>query len=134
GKAKRPATGQPQESLAREETLAKLRELRQKVGLGLSLFVLKKYAGGAEPETLGQATVATISQRLTDVGNGIDRLRRAAAGVGDERYSIICRELNFASESINDIPDRDALHRLLARLERETVGKNGGGVRDAATG
>jgi hypothetical protein len=133
GQAIRQATGQPQQSLAREETLAKIRELRQKVGLGLSLFVLKKYAGGAEPETLGQATLATIFQKLTDVGNGIDRLRRAAAGVGDERYSIICRELNFVGESINDIPDRDALHRLLARVEQETVGKNGGGVRGTAT-
>ena len=40
----------------REKTiLAKIRELRQKVGQGLSLFVLKKYAGGAEPELVDQA-------------------------------------------------------------------------------
>ena len=60
---------------------------------------------------------------MTDIGNGIDRLRRAASGVGEARYSTICRELNFSSESINDIPDRDALQRLVARLEAEFAGK-----------
>jgi hypothetical protein len=133
GHAKRRATGKPRQSPAREEMLAKIRELRQKVGPGLSLFVLKESAGGAEPETLGQATLSTILQKLTDMGNGIDRLRRAAAGIGEERYSMICREFNFPGESINDIPDRDALHRLLARVEQETAGKNGEGVRGTAT-
>ena len=114
---------QPQ-SLAREETLEKVRELRQKVGHGLSRFVFTKYADGEEPETVGQATLTTIFQKLTDIGNGIDRLRRAAADVEDARYSVMCRELNLASESINDIPDRDALQRLLARVEAEGSGKN----------
>jgi hypothetical protein len=134
GHTKRHATGKPRQSLAREEMLAKIRELRQKVGPGLALFVLKESAGGAEPETLGQATLSIILQKLTDMGNGIDRLRRAAAGIGEERYSMICRELNFPGESINDIPDRDALKRLLARMERETVGKNGDGRSTAIRG
>ena len=130
----RQGTGQPAQSLAREEMLAKIQELRQKVGQSLSLFVLKKHVGGAEPETLDQATLTTIFQTLTDMGKGIDRLRRAAAGVGDARYSMICRELNFASESMNDIPDRDALQRLLVRVEGETAGKNDGGARGASRG
>jgi hypothetical protein len=33
--------------------------------------------------------------------------------------------LNLASESIDDIPDRDALKLLLARVEAEAAGKNG---------
>ena len=125
GQAMRQATGQRQQSLAREELLAKVTGLREKVGQGLSLFIMKKYAGGAEPDTLGQEALTTTLQKLSDVGNGIDRLRRAAAGVGDARYSLICRELSFASESINDIPDREALQRLLARIESETAGRNG---------
>jgi hypothetical protein len=40
-------------------------------------------------------------------------------------YATICRELNFASESIDDIPDRDALKLLLGRVEAEAAGKNG---------
>jgi hypothetical protein len=120
------ASGQPQ-GLARETMLAEIPKLRQKVGHGLSLFVLKKYAGGTELESLGHATLTTIFQKFSDVGNGIDRLRGAAVAVGDARYSIICRELNLASGSIDDIPDRDALQRLLARVDGEAAGKKGGG-------
>jgi hypothetical protein len=122
-----------QESVSKDETLGKIRELRQRVGDGLSRFALKKYAGGAEPETVDQATVSTVFQKLTDLGNGIDRLQRAAAAIGDVRYSTICRELNLASESISDIADRDALQRLLARVEGEAAGKNDHGGNGAAS-
>jgi hypothetical protein len=112
--------------LGRDESIAKIPELRQKAGHRLSLFVLNKYASNAELEALGHAELTTIVQKLIDIGNGTDRLRRAAAAVGDARYSTICRELNFASESIDEIQDRDALQRLLARVEAETAGNNGG--------
>jgi hypothetical protein len=122
-----------QESVSRDEMLGKIRGLRQTVGDGLSRFALKKYTGGAEPEAVDQATLTTIFQKLTDLGNGIDRLRRAAAAVGDAQYSVICRELSLASESINDIADRDQLQRLLARVESEAAGKNGGGRNGTAS-
>ncbi len=125
-RASRTKVGQPGQGLTKEEMLARTRDLRQKIGLGLSLFLLKKHAGGAEPETLESATLVALLQKLTDVGKGIDRLRRAAATIGDAQYATICRELNLASESINDIPDRDALQRLLARVEGEHAGKSGG--------
>jgi len=115
----------PRQSLVGDEMLAKVRELREKVGHSLSLFVLKKYAGGEEPEKVGHAKLTMVFEKLSDLGNGIDRLRRAAVAVGDARYSIICRELNFPSESIDDIADRDALKLLLARVEREAAAKNG---------
>jgi hypothetical protein len=124
-----------QEKASRDEMLGKIRELRQKVGDGLTRFTLKKFTGGVEPEAVDQGTLTTILQKLTDLGNGIDRLRRAAAAVGDAQYSVICRELSLASESINDIADRDQLQRLLARVESEAVAKNGGGGnRVASTG
>jgi hypothetical protein len=47
--------------------------------------------------------------------------------VGEVRFSTICRELNFASEWINDVPDRDALQRLLARVEADSKRRNGYG-------
>jgi hypothetical protein len=133
-RAARTNAGQPGQGLTKEEMLARTRDLRQKIGLGLSLFLLKKHAGGAEPETLVPATLATLLQKLTDAGKGIDRLRRAAATIGDAHYAMICRELNLPSESINDIPDRDALQRLLARVEQETAGKQGGGARSGSNG
>jgi hypothetical protein len=116
---------EPRQSLVRDEILAKIQELREKVGYGLSVFVLNKYAGGAEPDKVGHAKLTMMFEKLTDLGNGIDRLQRAAAIVGDARYAIICRELNLASESIDDIPDRDALKLLLGRVEAEAAGKNG---------
>jgi hypothetical protein len=74
---------EPRQSLVRDEILAKVRELREKVGYSLSVFVLNKYAGGAEPDKVGHAKLTTVFEKLTDIGNGIDRLRRAAAIVGD---------------------------------------------------
>ncbi len=123
--AARQAFGQQRQGLVREELLSKIGELRAKVGHSLSQFVLSKYAGGAEPEKLGHAKLTLAFDKLMDIGNGIDRLQRAAKAIGDARYSSICRELNFASDSIDDIPDRDALKRLLARVEAEAAGKNG---------
>jgi hypothetical protein len=116
---------EPRQSPVRDELLAIVQELREKVGYSLSLYVLNKYAGGTEPDKIGHAKLTIVFEKLTDIGNGIDRLRRAAAMVGDSRYAAICRELNLASESIDDIPDRDALKLLLARVEAEVTGKNG---------
>src|SRR6266545_3012812 len=112
----RTPAGQPRQSLVRAEMLAKIRELCDKVGHSLSLFVLNKYAGVVDPEKVGFAKVTAVFERLTDIGNGIDRLKRAVAVIGESRYSAICRELNFASESIDDIPNRDALKTLLTRI------------------
>ncbi len=123
--ANRTAATHPRQSLVRDEMLAKVRELRDKVGHSLSLFVLDKYAGGADPEKIGHAKLTIVFEKLSDIGNGIDRVRRAAAVLGDAQYSVICRELNFASESIDDIPNRDALKTLLLRVEAEAAGKNG---------
>jgi len=39
------------------------------------------------------------------------------AKAGDQRYAALCRELNLASESIDDIPDRTILRRLVETLE-----------------
>jgi hypothetical protein len=41
------------------------------------------------------------------------------AKAGDQRYAALCRELNLASESIDDIPDRTVLRRLVEALEGE---------------
>jgi hypothetical protein len=60
-------------------------------------------------------------------------MRKAASVIGEGHYATLCRELNFASESINDIPDRDALKTLLARVEAEAAGKNGAGSPGSST-
>jgi hypothetical protein len=124
--AERRAFNQQRQGLVREELLGKIGELRAKVGHSLSLFVFHKYAGDAPPEELGHAKLTLVFDKLMDIGNGIDRLRKASNVIGDARYSNICREMNFASESIDDIPDRDALRQLLTRVEAEASQSSSG--------
>ena len=93
----------------------------------MSLFVLKKYAGVTDPGKLGFAKLTGALQKLTDISNGVDRLRRAAAEIGDTRYSALCREIGLTSEAIDDIPDRNTLKTLLARVETEATGRNDAG-------
>lgn len=123
----RNTAGQVRQSLVRQETLAKVQELCGKVGHSLSLFVLNKYAGVTDPGRVGFAKLTTVFEKLSDIVNGIDRLQKAASVLEDGRYATLCRELSLASASIDDIPDRDALKTLLARVEAEAAGKNGAG-------
>jgi hypothetical protein len=125
--AKRLRNQQSPQSPTRDAMLAKVREVRQKVGNGLSRFVIEKYVAGTEPEACDDQQLAMVLQKLTDIGNGIDRLRRAATVVGSVRYSEICRELNLASDSIDHIPRREALELLLGRVEHAAFGRNGNG-------
>jgi hypothetical protein len=111
--------GQTRQNLVQQETLAKVQELCGKVGHSLARFVLKKQAGVTEPGKVGFAKLTIVFEKLTDIVKGIDRLRKAAGAIGGQRYAAICREMNLASESIDDIPDRDALKNLLARVEAE---------------
>jgi hypothetical protein len=98
-----------------------------KVGRGLSLFVLKKYGGVTDPGKVGFAKLTLVLDKVTDIGNGIDRLRRAAGVIGNTHYSALCRELGLASEAIDDIPDRETLKALLERAEAEATRTNGSG-------
>jgi hypothetical protein len=125
------ATDQPKQSPARDALLLRIRNLRERVGEGLAGFVLNKHASGAKPEELADGALNMILQKLSDIGIGIDRLRKAAGAIGDAQYSAICRELNLGSGSINDIPDRDTLQRLLGRVEAEAAGMTGNGRRPA---
>lgn len=119
--------GQPRRSLVQQEMLAKVKELGGQVGHSLSEFVLNKYGGAREPERVGFAKLMIVFEKLTDIANGVDRLRKAAAAIGEQRYAAICREMNFLSDSIDDIPDRDALKKLLGRTEAEAAGNTGDG-------
>jgi hypothetical protein len=121
----------PRQSLVREELLAKVADLRKAVGHSLSLFVVNNYAGGAAPERIGHAKLTTVFEKLTDISNGIGRLRTAAAAIGEAQYAAICRELKFASDSVDDIPDRNALRLLVERVEaaaKKLEPGNGGGA------
>ena len=112
---------QPRQSLVQQETLAKVQELCETVGFGLSRFVLRTYAGVPDPTKIGFAKLTTVMERLTDMSNGVERLRKAIDAIGVERYAALCRDMNLASDSLDDIPDRNTLRALLEKAEQKPV-------------
>ena len=98
-------------------SLALVKQLCETVGFGLSKFALQKYGGVTDLSKIGFAKLTTVFDKLTDMARGVERLRAASAKLGDGRYAAIFRELNLASDSLDDVPDRDALCALLNRVE-----------------
>jgi hypothetical protein len=86
------ASTQPRQGFVQQETLATVKQLCESVGFGLSKFTLQKYGG---------------------------LIRTASSKLAEGQYAGICREMNFASDSLDDIPDRDGLCALLKRVEAE---------------
>ncbi len=114
-----PRENAPRQSLVQQETLAKVREMCEQVGHSLSQFTLRTYGGVTDPAKLGFAKLTTVFDKLGDLVNGIDRLQRAEAALGCERYAEICQQLRLPSHLVDDIPNRDALKNLLAHVEGE---------------
>lgn len=128
------APTQRRQGLVQQETLAHVKQLCETVGFGLSKFALQKYGGGTDASKIGFAKLTTVLEKLTDLAKGVERLRGASAKLGDGRYSAICRELNLASDSLDDIPDRGALSELLNRVEFEACGKGPAPATATSTG
>ena len=120
---------------------ARIKTLAEQVGYSLSRAVLM---GLAKAETLEQVPVGlypAVCSKLEDTFRGVERLRAATKIVGQQRYAQLCRDLNFASDALDDIPDRSALRQLIESLENEAAaaGKQNGAstaapVSSAATG
>ena len=120
--AKASGVRQPRSGLVREETVARVKQLCESVGFGLAKFAVQKYGGTTEPERVGFAKLTTVLDKLTDIAKGIERLRTASNEIGEARYAAICRQLSLASESIDDIPDRQTLQKLVLKVEAEAGG------------
>jgi hypothetical protein len=119
----------PRGGIVRDETLAVVRALCSKVGYSLSQTVLKTYLGTNDLTNLpdaGFARLTNVMERLNDIANGIKRLGKAAEVVGPAQYEAICKEMNLASDSIDDIPNRDVLRVLLTRVEAAAAAKQNG--------
>lgn len=111
-------SGRAKGGLYRDELVGQVKALCGTVGFSLSQSVLRSVAGAEEPEKIrDMAKLTDIFARLEDLARGVERLRAAAAKAGSVRYSALCRELNLASDSIDDIPDRRVLRRLVETLE-----------------
>jgi hypothetical protein len=124
--------------LYRDELLGQVRSLCGTVGFSLAKGVLRAVAKVEDPSKIRDIAKLTAAfERLQDMARGVERLRAAVTKAGDQRYSAVCRELNLASESIDDIPDRTVLRRLVETLEgesRPTQSSNGMGNGAAGNG
>ncbi|MBC8165407.1 MAG: hypothetical protein H7Y20_06000 [Bryobacteraceae bacterium] len=104
--------------LYRDELLGQVKTLCETVGFSLSRGVLQSVAKVEDPTKIrDMAKLSAAFEKLQDTARGIERLRAAVTKAGDQQYSALCRELNLASESIDDIPDRSVLRRLVETLE-----------------
>jgi len=111
--------------LYRDEVLDQVKSLCGTVGFSLSKSVLRVVANREDPDKIrDMAKLTTVFEKLQDTARGVERLRAAVSKTGDQRYSTLCRELNLASESIDDIPDRSVLRRLVETLEAEADQQN----------
>jgi hypothetical protein len=122
--------------LYRDELLGQVRALCGTVGFSLSKGLLIAVAKVEDPGKIrDMAKLTAAFEKLQDMARGIERLRAAVAKAGDQRYSAVCRELNLASESIDDIPDRTVLRRLVETLEGESrLTQSSNGTSNGAAG
>lgn len=108
------------DGLYRVELLSQVKALCAAVGFSLARSVLRAVADVDDPTKIRDtAKLTTVFEKLQDLGRGVERLKAAVAKLGEGRYSTLCRELSLASDSIDDLPDRETLRRLLQTLEAE---------------
>jgi hypothetical protein len=108
--------------LYRDELLAHVTSLCDTVGLSLARGVLKAVANVDDASKIRDMAKLTMAfDKLQDLARGVERLRTAIGKCGAQRYSALCRELNLASDSLDEVPDRATLRRLVEALEREAA-------------
>jgi hypothetical protein len=91
----------------------------EQVGYSLSRAVLMGIAQVDEFGKVPLALLAVVAAKLDDTLRGVERLRAATAVVGQQRYTQLCRGLNFPSDALDDIPNREALRKAVETLEQE---------------
>jgi len=106
--------------LYRDELLGQVKALCGTVGFSLSRTILRTVGNVDEASKIrDMAKLTMVFDKLQDLARGVERLRAAVAKAGVQRYSTLCREMNLAGDSIDDIPDRATLRQLLQILEPE---------------
>jgi hypothetical protein len=130
--------------LYHEELVAQVLALSQAVGSGLAKSILRNVAKANDVRAIRNVAKLTQAMEvLQDTARGVERLRAAIRIVGEDRYSVMCRELKLTGDSLNDIPERSVLRRLVEGLEAEAArgsdqasnarGANGGSATPGAS-
>jgi hypothetical protein len=108
--------------LYRDELLARVTSLSDTVGFSLARGVFKAVASVDDASKIrNMAKLSMVFEKLQDLVRGVERLQTAIGKCGVQRYSALCRELNLASESLDDVPDRATLRRLVQTLKAEAA-------------
>jgi len=95
------------------------KSLCEQVGFGLARSVVGSIAGIDGIDGIQDANVlSAVSLKLEDTLRGVERLRSATGSVGQTVLAKLCREINLAGDSIDDIPDRRTLRQLIETLEK----------------
>ena len=102
----------------KDELVAEIRGLSERIGVSLSHEALRRYGGAEEVERIRDiAKLTMVMERMEDLARGVARLKRAIEAVGEEPYRQFCTEMNLPGDSIDDIPTREVLKRLVERME-----------------
>jgi hypothetical protein len=102
-----------------------VQQLAEVVGFSLTRSVVRAVAGKNEIRAVrDNAKLTSVMEKLTDLARGVARLRAATEQAGEEVYARLCRELNLASDSIDDIPTREVLRGLVDRMEAAAKAAN----------
>jgi hypothetical protein len=133
--ARSPATGRSRnrgnerrgDSVYGSELRKALGDLAEEVGFSLTRSVVQAVAGKDEIAAVqNNAHLTSVMERLTDLARGVQRLKAATEKAGTGVYAGVCRQLNLASDSIDDIPSREVLRELVNRMEAAaTAGATG---------
>ncbi|MCP5115606.1 MAG: hypothetical protein GY953_32675, partial [bacterium] len=121
------ANGRQRGGVVRDELVAQLKQLEAEVGFSLSRWALRQVARvNSIDKVRNFAHLQSLLEKTTDVARGVERLRSAiATNGGSQRYATLVRELNLASDAIDDIPDRATLRVLVTRMEEVDAEEQG---------
>jgi hypothetical protein len=109
-----------------EEMRQTVEKLTKEIGFSLTRWALQCVASVDELDALhGQAQMTAALDKLTDLARGVARLRAAVERAGPAVYTRLCEELNLASDSIDDIPNREVLRQLVMRMESAAADPDG---------
>ena len=64
------------------------------------------------------SVLSAVSEKLEDTFRGVERLHAATGVVGQTVLAQLCREMNLAGDSLDDVPDRRTLRQLIEILEK----------------
>jgi hypothetical protein len=101
---------------------ARVKLLREQVGLGLATSVTKSITATEHPGQISDAVVlSALSAKLEDTLRGVERLHTATGVVGQANLSRLCKQMNLAGDCLDDIPNRGVLRQLIEALEKEAA-------------